>query len=81
MHVFLYCFRATFFSVNSFSFDDCLFLFIDVFFAFVFATMLSRLITVLVRVEVRRGEADDVFFLLLLAAAAAASAFLSWLSL
>jgi hypothetical protein len=79
MHVFLDCFRATFFSVNSFSFDDCLFLFIDVFFALAFATMLSRLITILVRVEVRRGDAhDDVF---LLSAAAAASAFLSWLSL
>jgi len=41
--------------------------------------MLSRLITVLFRVEVRRVETDEVFLLLaaIAAAAAAASAFLS----
>jgi hypothetical protein len=76
-HFFLYFRQSTLFSVNSFSFDDCLFLFVAAFLALVLATMLSRLTTVLfVRVEVRRSDAHDDDFLLS-ASIAAASAFLS----
>ncbi len=53
MHIFLYFVWATFFWVKSFSFEDCLFRFVDVSFVLVFTPMLSRLTTVLFRVEVR----------------------------